>query len=380
MALGRWSSRWLALPLVLVAAGADAPPPASPPPLRPGAARVAVAAALQSPARTVLDPTARRRPITVVECLALALGNAQAGPPGTTVSLTTDPPGVQVCVPAAGLSPAARAELLEHAQALALEAERAYWDLYRAVAVLEARETALRLAGVQLEAARERQRANQLTTQDLAQVEEQYHLLEGQRLRALGSGTGRPGVLEAERVLRRLVGLPAEDGCALVPAEAPPTAPPLVCWADDLRTALAVRPDLLQARAEASAEPGGAARLLRRLCCCREEPPAVSVCDREAAAVSELLRATRQAVEAYQLTGVARARREAAERHLAGRRAEFEAGVGRVDLLSQAQQAWADAAGEEATAWADYAAALADLERQKGTLLRWRGVCVRAGR
>src|SRR5207302_48718 len=82
------------------------------------------------------------------------------------------------------------------------------------------------------------------------------------------------------------------------------------------------------------------------------------------AAVFELARAARQAVEAYELTGIARVRREAAERQLAARREEFEARVGRMDLLLQAQLAGADATAEAATAWAGYALAPARPERR----------------
>ena len=70
--------------------------------------------------------------------------------------------------------------------------------------------------------AKTKQAGGGLGDADLAMTEEQYHFFRTQRLEALGRGEGgRAGVLEAERHLRYVIGLPAEDGTRLVPRDEP---------------------------------------------------------------------------------------------------------------------------------------------------------------
>jgi outer membrane protein TolC len=87
-----------------------------------------------------------------------------------------------------------------------------------------------------------------VTVQDLAALELQYQNLRLARLDALG-GQGL-SVLEAERQLRFVVGLPPEDGCRLVPSDTPTTAPYEPDWHGALTTALNSRPELAQLHQE----------------------------------------------------------------------------------------------------------------------------------
>src|SRR5262249_572170 len=83
-----------------------------------------------------------------------------------------------------------------------------------------------------------------------------------QRLRALGDtgaptaspivtaqgNVGQVGVLEAERVLRYVVGLPPDDGCKLIPTDTPTKAGYQPDWHEAVNTALAQRPELIESR------------------------------------------------------------------------------------------------------------------------------------
>ena len=74
----------------------------------------------------------------------------------------------------------------------------------------------------------------------------QYEEFRGERMKALGM------VLEAERNLRGLMGLPVEDGKRLVPITPPTLAPYQPDWEFCLQDALKLRPELVLAR-----EPAG---------------------------------------------------------------------------------------------------------------------------
>jgi hypothetical protein len=78
----------------------------------------------------------------------------------------------------------------------------------------------------------------------LSQILAQYEQFRGDRMHALGR------VLDAERNLRVLVGLPVDDGHRLVPIDAPQTLPESPDWQSALDSALQLRPELLIARQE----------------------------------------------------------------------------------------------------------------------------------
>src|SRR5262249_31768733 len=79
---------------------------------------------------------------------------------------------------------------------------------------------------------------------DLAQTRGQYELFRSQRLAALN------GVLEVERQLRSLLGLPAEDGTRLVPSDEPTGAPYQPDWDTAVQEGLTLKPELHIARQE----------------------------------------------------------------------------------------------------------------------------------
>jgi outer membrane protein TolC len=122
--------------------------------------------------------------------------------------------------------------------------EQAYWNLYFSYWNLHTIDLALRQAHDAWEVAKQMAEKKLVTVQDLAALELQYQSLRLARLDALG-GQGL-SVLEAERQLRFVVGLPPEDGSRLIPSDTPTTAPYVPDWPSSLTTALGTRPELVQ--------------------------------------------------------------------------------------------------------------------------------------
>ena len=128
-----------------------------------------------------------------------------------------------------------------------LNVEVAYWNLYNAYWNLYSQETGLRLAYEAWRIFNARYAAGKVSVADLAQTRGQYELFRSQRLGALNS------VLESERELRLLLGLPGEDGDRLVPADQPTLAAYTPDWATAVESALALKPELVLARQEVKA-------------------------------------------------------------------------------------------------------------------------------
>src|SRR5262249_29538024 len=141
----------------------------------------------------------------------------------------------------------ARAEFERLVQQQMLNVEAAYWNLYGAYWTLYAREIGLRLAFDIWRIEKAKKEAGTGTEGTLAQQRTQYEQFRVQRLQAVQS------VLEFERTLRSLLGLPAEDGTRLVPADAPTLAEFKPDWDSSLREALVMRPELVLAREELKA-------------------------------------------------------------------------------------------------------------------------------
>ena len=332
-----------------------------------------------------------------------------------------------------------RAEFERQVQELTLQVEQAYWDLYCAYWTLYSRETALRLALQEWQAGKERFERGQFTVQDLAQIEEQVHFLRGERLAALGTGLGRPGVLEAERQLRRVIGLPPEDGDQLVPSDTPTVAPYLPNWEGSVRDALALRPELVRARQEVELAylavvrdsnallpdlrfisrygiNGVGSRLagpdlnnaFRSLADNRFQDWTVGVRldvpigfrdanaqvrrdrlqlaqrlralkNQEELAVFEVQRAYRDLIEAQDQIAIQAARRLAAARQVKARIEEFRAGLGDINVLLISQRSLADSIRDEQQAICTYNIALAQLERSKGTILTHNNIVINEG-
>jgi outer membrane protein TolC len=135
-----------------------------------------------------------------------------------------------------------KAEFERNINYLLLNVEAAYWNLYGAYYNLYAREEGLRYTYEYWRLTRALFENGRTPIQTLEQIRLQYEQFRGQRLTALGQ------VLESERQLRSLLGLPIEDGCRLVPVDAPVLAPVKPDWRAALDEALARRPELFIAR------------------------------------------------------------------------------------------------------------------------------------
>jgi outer membrane protein TolC len=133
-------------------------------------------------------------------------------------------------------------------QDLLLEVEIAYWNLYSSYWNFFNLDAALAAALKDWEKAKIEYDAGQVRIQNIAQLEQQYQSLRLQRLEALG-GPGN-SVLESERQLRFVVGLPPEDGCRLIPIDTPTVAPYVPDWCESYQVALVTRPELVEIRQE----------------------------------------------------------------------------------------------------------------------------------
>lgn len=325
---------------------------------------------------------------------------------------------------------------------LIFRVEDAYWSLYRAYWDLYSRENGMKQAHAAWQIAKARYDAGGIGIEDLAMVEEQFHFFRTQRLEALGRGTpSRPGVLEAERKLRYIIGLVAEDGMRLMPTDFPTLVPETGTWNEAWVDARLYRPELAQIQQEIQAgqlllakardllkpdlrflakydinglgrEPGIAfqsitknprhewelglqmqmpigfrdghsevqrayLQLAQRLAFLR---------DQEDKLVFSLQRSYRDLIQ-YREEFVTRQSQEKAaatqlkvryDKYMAGGDPKLPSGAA-IDLLLRAQRNWADALRDEYQALSNYKTALADFERQKGTILRYHNVVVSDG-
>jgi outer membrane protein TolC len=131
---------------------------------------------------------------------------------------------------------------------LVFNVEVAYWSLYSRYYSKYAAEQALRQAYITWEQLQELQKAGLQTKQGVAQARAQF---EEFRLNYLVS---LQNVLEGERRLRGILGLPLEDGQRIVPADTPILAPYKPDWHASLQEALNNRPELRMARQDLKAQ------------------------------------------------------------------------------------------------------------------------------
>jgi outer membrane protein TolC len=140
-----------------------------------------------------------------------------------------------------------RAEFERRVAILLLNVEAAYWQLYGAYFNLYAREQGLRQSYEVFQSNLQQFQAGRLNAADYQRSRGQFELFRAQRIQALGQ------VLENERQLRGLLGMPTEDGTRLVPIDAPvlsPFKPDYTCAVNEM---LANRPELVIARQELKA-------------------------------------------------------------------------------------------------------------------------------
>jgi outer membrane protein TolC len=312
--------------------------------------------------------------------------------------------------------------------------EAAYWNLYGAYWRLTSREMGLRQA---LEVWRREQALSQSgrsSRANEAQARGQYESFRQQRIAAVGA------VLEAERQLRLLIGVPREDGTRLIPADAPSLTAVKPNWHNALEAALAGRPELIlarddvkirqmQLRAEKNrllpdlratstydvvgigtrldgASPENALKSLsanrfqnwsiglrlevpigfreanaRTRAAQLELTRSMEVLkDQESKAASYLAFQYRQVIELQQSVRAAQARREAYADQLRVRFREFVEGRDvPLPFLLEAQRSWSDALSSEYDLIVQYNVALAGLEFAKGTIAQAHNVSVSEG-
>ncbi len=137
-----------------------------------------------------------------------------------------------------------RAEFERNVNQMLLNAEVAYWNLYGAYWTLYSREQGLRFAYEAYKLSRARYEAGQVKAADYYQTRGQYDLFRAQRIQAIST------LLENERQLRALLGMPIDDGTRLMPSDSPTLAPYRPDWKTSLEDALTKRPELYMARQE----------------------------------------------------------------------------------------------------------------------------------
>lgn len=132
--------------------------------------------------------------------------------------------------------------------------EVAYWNLYGAYVNLYAAEQGMRLAHELWQLIKHRVEVGTglpneppPTIYDVHRLEGQFRLFQGDRNAALGD------VLDKERILRRLIGVPADDGKQIIPIDAPTLAPYRPSWEVAVEETLTNRPELITARHELKA-------------------------------------------------------------------------------------------------------------------------------
>ena len=135
-----------------------------------------------------------------------------------------------------------RADFERQVNFMLANVEIAYWNLYGAFVNLYSAEQALRQSHVAWKINKAKYDAGAITITQFAQIRGQYEQFRGDRLQALGK------VLEAERILRGLMGLPAEDGKRLVPLDTPTVAPYIPDWRSALAECMDLRPELIMMR------------------------------------------------------------------------------------------------------------------------------------
>jgi outer membrane protein TolC len=338
-----------------------------------------------------------------------------------------------------------RAEFERNVQFMVTNVEVAYWNLYGAYWNLYSREQALRQAYEAWRINKSRYESGRIAIQDFAQTRQQYELFRAQRLAVLGSGGrvagGSNGVLEAERQLRGLLGLPIEDDTRIVPSDKPTLAPYRPDWNTSVNEAMALRPELVLARQDlkfrqldlinqrnlllpdlrfistyninaigtdldgGGTSPGNALANLAKdkfndwevglrlnvPIGFRDAHSAVRVArlnlarsyavlqDQEMKVQRLLVRYYRKLFEDYEVIIAQRAQREAAAQQLEARFKEFLAGRGTLDILLEAQRVWADALRDEYLSIVDYNQAIAQFELAKGTILQFNNVVITEG-
>jgi outer membrane protein TolC len=140
-----------------------------------------------------------------------------------------------------------RADFERSVNFILLNVESQYWTLYGAYVSFFAADQALNMAYQTWKVGKARYEEGKDDITVFAPTRGLYEQFRGDRLAALGA------VLEAERNLRTLLGMPVSDGTRLVPVDAPTLAPYLPDWSAALQDALTLRPEITIARHDVKA-------------------------------------------------------------------------------------------------------------------------------
>jgi outer membrane protein TolC len=141
-----------------------------------------------------------------------------------------------------------RADFERHVSYMLVNVETAYWTLYGSYVDLYSKEQALRQAYETWRISKAKYEAGSINITSFAQTRGQFEKFRGDRLQSLDT------VLENERTLRALLGLPVEDGKRIVPVDTPTVAPYVPDWESALRDSLELRPELVLAREDLKAK------------------------------------------------------------------------------------------------------------------------------
>lgn len=135
-----------------------------------------------------------------------------------------------------------RAEFERNVHILIVTTEVAYWNLYSKYGQLYSAEENLRILHTIWQEAHNRFKQGSMPPEAYYQILGQYEEFRAERIRSLNE------VLEAERNLRGIIGLPVDDGERLVPITPPTFMELRPNWELALQDALNLRPELQLAR------------------------------------------------------------------------------------------------------------------------------------
>jgi outer membrane protein TolC len=326
-----------------------------------------------------------------------------------------------------------RGEFERNLNQMLLNVETAYWNLYGSYWNLYSREQGLRFAFEAYRLSRAGYEAGRVKAADFYQSRGQYELFRAQRLQAVQT------ILENERQLRALMGLPASDGYRLVPADSPTLAPYQPDWNVALHEAMSKRPELVMARLDVKAnqlnvilQKNNLLPDLRAFATydlnsigSRLDGPDTNNAFRNLAsngfndwtiglrlqvplgyriAHAQLRQSQLQLARSYEVlhdnelkaerflaleytripafyeqVRAQRAQREAFGEQLRARQQEYLAGRGTLDILLESQRFWADALANEYQAIVSYNNGLVAFEYAKGTIIQHNNISVAEG-
>jgi outer membrane protein TolC len=135
-----------------------------------------------------------------------------------------------------------RAEFERRIHNMVLNVEQAYWNLYKAYGQLYTFEEVFRIAQKSWQTNYAKLVAGTIGPAVYSPIKGQYEEFRGERMDSLDR------VLDAERNLRALMGLPGEDGTRLVPIDSPTLAPYRPNWEASVQMALLQKPEIAIAR------------------------------------------------------------------------------------------------------------------------------------